>query len=59
MIIRIEIHVPDVHPDSPEAVRVLDSLENDVEISLRAWDWWFDVVKGETRYKPKNVSEIA
>jgi hypothetical protein len=59
MIIRIEIHVPDVHPDSPEAVRVLDSLENDVEISLRAWDWWFDVENGETRYMPENVSELS
>jgi len=52
MIVRIEIDIPDVHPESPEAVSVLDTMETLVEIPLRGFDWWFDVANGETRYKP-------
>lgn len=59
MIVRIEIDIPDVHPESPEAVSVLDTMETLVEIPLRGFDWWFDVVNGETRYKPENVSELS
>ena len=59
MIVRIEIEIPDVKPNTPEAVDAVDGVEKDVEIALRAYRWWIDVENGETRYMPENVSELS
>ena len=61
MILRIEVHVPDITPDSREAVAAVDLIESLVNAPLAStgWDWWFDVVNGETRYMPENVSELS
>ena len=61
MILRIEVHVPDITPDSREAVAAVDLIETLVNAPLArtGWAWWFDVAKGESRYKPENVSEMS
>ena len=59
MIVNITIHIPDITPNSPEAVREVDSIETAVAMALRGQDWWIDVKDGETRYKPENVSEMS
>jgi hypothetical protein len=67
MIVNIAIHFPDIDPNSPEAVSVTDKVEAEVADKMNfltalyggRTQWWIDVVNGETRYKPENVSELS
>jgi len=61
MILRIEIHVPDIAPLSHDAVMAVDLIESLVNAPLArtGWDWWINVENGETRYMPENVSELS
>jgi hypothetical protein len=67
MIVNISIHVPDVAPNTPEAVTTTDCIEHHMTPSLtfitallhRDAAWWMDVDDGETRYMPENVNELS
>ena len=72
MIVNIAIYVPDISPDSNEAVSMTDTIESHLTGKLNSLmgrictpdstdiaDWWIDVTDGETRYKPENVSEMS
>ena len=72
MIVNIAIHVPDIGPDSDDAVHLTDIIEAHMMQTLtplmgrlctpqstQTADWWIDVVNGETRDKPENVSKLS
>jgi hypothetical protein len=67
MIVNIAIRFPDIDPNSPEAVGVTNKVEFEVTGKMKfltalyggRTEWWIDVVNGETRYKPENVSELS
>lgn len=72
MIVNIAIHIPDQLPNTREAFCITDTIEHHLNGKLNslmqrlAVDhheaggyWWIDVVDGETRYKPENVSDLS
>jgi hypothetical protein len=67
MIVNISIHVPDVAPNSPEAIGIVDGIELELASRLNLVTdllhgdaaWWMDVDNGETRYMPENVNELS
>jgi len=67
MIVNVAIHFPDIDPNSPEAVSVTNKVEAEVTGKMNfltalyggRTEWWIDVVNGESRYKPENVSEMS
>lgn len=64
MIVHICIHVPDLKPDTNEAVTTTDTIESHLcgklNTLMKKIDpgnttgcvWWIDVENGETRYAP-------
>lgn len=67
MIVNVAIHFPGIDPNSPEAVGVTNKVEAEVTGKMNfltalyggRTEWWIDVVNGESRYKPENVSELS